>query len=70
MEYELLLLEQLAAGTATANAEQEATRIRDLFLTVSLSHKKPTYLRRYFRVHHEGLQSLMKQLQAQKLTKR
>ena len=70
MEYELRLLEQMAAGHAGGNPGKEATRIREQFISVSLSHKKPNYLQRYFRVHREGLQGLMKLLQAQTLTKR
>jgi hypothetical protein len=72
MNYELRLLESMAAGSSVSgNPEREATRIRDLFISTALSHKKQAYLQRYFRVHREGLQELTKQLQSHTtLTKR
>lgn len=70
MKYELNLLESMATGKNAGSLKQEAARIRDVFLNMALSHKKQPFLRRYFRVHREGLESLRLYLQDVTLTKR
>jgi hypothetical protein len=72
MDYELRLLEKMAAGSSVAgNASVESARITELFTSIALSHKKQALLKRYFRMHREGVQGLIKQLQSQHtLTKR
>lgn len=66
MNYELVLLEEWGKVTAEWEGEpdfrKETDRIRQAFMAMALSHKKDIFLRRYFRVHHEGLQSLVKKL--------
>jgi len=69
MKYELSLLESMVTHNADGEPEQEAMRIKEVFLGLALSHKKHNQLRRYFRVHREGLESLSR-TSANTLTKR
>ena len=48
----------MVAGTIDGQPEQEVVRIKEVFLGLALSHKKQNFLRRYFRVHRDGLESL------------
>jgi hypothetical protein len=61
MNYELTLLEEWE-GVGDWDLQMETTRIRQAFMAMALSHKKDIFLRRYFRVHHEGLKALEKKL--------
>jgi hypothetical protein len=70
MKYELNLLESMVTNAGAGDPDKEAIRIKDLFINLALSHKKQNILRRYFRVHREGLESLRTNLQAGTLTKR
>jgi hypothetical protein len=58
MKYELLQLEEMAAGDSTVRPEQEVVRIKQVFTEMALSRKKHNILRRYFRFHREGLDGL------------
>lgn len=58
MKYELSLLESMVTRNVDGEPGQEAVRIKEVFLGLALSHKKHNQLRRYFRVHREGLESL------------
>jgi hypothetical protein len=66
MKYELSLLEELAADPGIdVQPETEIARVRQTFMVMALSHKKEIYLRRYFRVHYDGLNSLIQHLREQ-----
>jgi hypothetical protein len=75
MNYELSLLEKWAADQGTGvrpdpdSYREEIARIRQAFLGMALSHKKEIFLRRYFRVHYEGLQLLTRELKERKPAK-
>lgn len=65
MIYELNQLEQWAANPGTGNSqewEDEATRIRQVLMTAGLSQKKDSLLRRYFRLHMDGIEALIRRL--------
>lgn len=71
MNYELSLLEEWVGGIEVSRTDpdihrdlrrKETTRIRQAFMAMALSHKKNIFLRRYFRVHYEGLNTLVQRL--------
>lgn len=64
MNYELSLLEELAVDPNMGERDygDEITRIRQAFMVMGLSQKKDIFIRRYFRVHYEGLETLVSKL--------
>jgi len=72
MMYELHRFSQWVADPDMSDHrqwEEETNRIRQVFMTMALSHKKETYLRRYFRVHKDGLDGLLLQIKSPRQTK-
>jgi hypothetical protein len=63
MKYELHQLEAMVVG-ATSRPEKEVARIKEVFTGMALSRKKQILLRRYFRVHRDGLDSIKKELES------
>lgn len=61
MKYELALFEEWVEDRPhhQGDLHAETARIRDVFLTMGLSQKKIALLRRYFRLHREGLQAMI-----------
>src|SRR5688572_31901806 len=70
MKYELNLLEEWIADPVACDVNTELVRIRAMFMSVALSHKKQNYLQRYFRVHRESLSTIIRKLQEKPLTKK
>lgn len=63
MKYELDLFEKWVAEPESStynagDAQAEAVRIKEVFLSMALSHKKYSILRRYFRLHREALKTI------------